>query len=721
MSEQVSVLGVGVDSSGVRSGTRDIDSFTKASKGAEKAATDYERAMTKAVVVGDLIGRSIANVAAQAWGLTKAFVGLGVSIGKYQDLADRTNADPAGLASMQAAADVAGISLETVATHMNMLTQRMMSGEHGSKRVAAALKALGINAKEFANLKTDEQYRLVAKQMFEYAHAADRVAIAQALLGRGGAAELVMMKELNSEKQRNNIVTNEMIRRADDLADTVTRQTSETRQLLAVLSADGLLGALSDLNGMVRNVVGGMVGLNQETGAFDAKPLQEFADDVANALAFAADAAVGFVSAVKLAKEAAKFVGWKALLGPVGIAGSFMFGDEREKAALGDLLDKEAAKSTMFRDALAKSRQQRAVKSAEAARDLLRGGEWGLNNPDGAKTGGKRFKDALMDESGKVKKVKDDFMDAYDDMIAAREKYMDGLRDEVAMFGMSTTDATKYKLALTDLSEEQRKQALIMVEALDIKRKDAEIEKERKRVIEDVMTPLERYTAELERYERLMLDSETLSRARKKAFDEYAKQLTYAKEKVSELDEFTKQAASNIQDILGDSIEAALSGNFDNIGRSWGRMLKGMVAQVMAQRAALTLFGDFGKTGEIGGWVGSALKMIGSLAGGYGTPDLTFESPPSAFPGGVTPFADGGRPPMNRLSLVGEKGPELFVPDTSGTIVSNKRLGGFTYAPSINVKVDSRADAAQVAANVNSALAANNRMLLQYLRARGVA
>ncbi len=32
-------------------------------------------------------------------------------------------------------------------------------------------------------------------------------------------------------------------------------------------------------------------------------------------------------------------------------------------------------------------------------------------------------------------------------------------------------------------------------------------------------------------------------------------------------------------------------------------------------------------------------------------------------------FAEGGRPPLGALSLVGERGPELFVPDTAGTII----------------------------------------------------
>lgn len=37
-------------------------------------------------------------------------------------------------------------------------------------------------------------------------------------------------------------------------------------------------------------------------------------------------------------------------------------------------------------------------------------------------------------------------------------------------------------------------------------------------------------------------------------------------------------------------------------------------------------------------------------------------------------FADGGRPPQNKVSLVGERGPELFVPDSAGTIVPNENL-----------------------------------------------
>lgn len=38
-------------------------------------------------------------------------------------------------------------------------------------------------------------------------------------------------------------------------------------------------------------------------------------------------------------------------------------------------------------------------------------------------------------------------------------------------------------------------------------------------------------------------------------------------------------------------------------------------------------------------------------------------------------FADGGDPPIGQASLVGERGPELFVPKTAGTIIPNNKLG----------------------------------------------
>jgi hypothetical protein len=73
-------------------------------------------------------------------------------------------------------------------------------------------------------------------------------------------------------------------------------------------------------------------------------------------------------------------------------------------------------------------------------------------------------------------------------------------------------------------------------------------------------------------------------------------------------------------------------------------------------------------------------------------------APSTAGPGGYTipsgaipKFANGGRPPVNRPSVVGERGPELFVPDRAGTIVPNNALGG----ANVVVNVDASGTQAQ--------------------------
>lgn len=56
-----------------------------------------------------------------------------------------------------------------------------------------------------------------------------------------------------------------------------------------------------------------------------------------------------------------------------------------------------------------------------------------------------------------------------------------------------------------------------------------------------------------------------------------------------------------------------------------------------------------------GSGIGGILGSIGSFFGGF--------------------FADGGSPPVGLASIVGERGPELFIPRTAGTIIPNGQIG----------------------------------------------
>ena len=62
-------------------------------------------------------------------------------------------------------------------------------------------------------------------------------------------------------------------------------------------------------------------------------------------------------------------------------------------------------------------------------------------------------------------------------------------------------------------------------------------------------------------------------------------------------------------------------------------------------------------------------------------------------------FAKGGRPPVGKPSIVGERGPELFVPNTAGTIIPNNQMGATTN----NVVVNVDASGSNVEGNDNKA------------------
>jgi hypothetical protein len=76
-------------------------------------------------------------------------------------------------------------------------------------------------------------------------------------------------------------------------------------------------------------------------------------------------------------------------------------------------------------------------------------------------------------------------------------------------------------------------------------------------------------------------------------------------------------------------------------------------------------------------WIKDGIGNIGSSLGGLsGAGGGSMFGDIFGSIGSFLGFADGGRPPVGQASLVGEKGPELFVPDSGGTVVPNNGTGG---------------------------------------------
>jgi hypothetical protein len=106
--------------------------------------------------------------------------------------------------------------------------------------------------------------------------------------------------------------------------------------------------------------------------------------------------------------------------------------------------------------------------------------------------------------------------------------------------------------------------------------------------------------------------------------------------------------------------------------------------------------GSFG-----GGLGGASVSGIGTTAGGEGA---------MAFPVNLGGAANGGT--ITGATLVGERGPELFVPGRSGAIIPNNNmgsaLGGTTYVTNNYIDaIDTKSFEDRVLSSHNAVWAAN--------------
>lgn len=141
-----------------------------------------------------------------------------------------------------------------------------------------------------------------------------------------------------------------------------------------------------------------------------------------------------------------------------------------------------------------------------------------------------------------------------------------------------------------------------------------------------------------------------------------------------------------------------------NVNRLRREQEEAAEAQKEATRELDALYGQIGQTisdtivGSITNAqsateaLGDSLRNIGNqiLRLGINT-GLQALFPGSSLFSSLPAFANGGRPPVGRASIVGERGPELFVPSTAGTIIPNYAMGG----ANVVVNVDASGTQAQ--------------------------
>lgn len=176
---------------------------------------------------------------------------------------------------------------------------------------------------------------------------------------------------------------------------------------------------------------------------------------------------------------------------------------------------------------------------------------------------------------------------------------------------------------------------------------DQELEQQAEQ-FRQLIDPLRTYQLELERLDEVYKAGKLTQEEFASATTEVQKQLAEAAERLNETDnaftEFAVQGARNIQDAFADFLFDPLKDGFDGMLKNFSNVIRRMAAEVAAAELGKQLFGDFGKTGKIGGAAGGlfgALANVFHEGGIVGLPAPSRMAPALAFAGAAR-YHDGG-------------------------------------------------------------------------------
>ena len=136
--------------------------------------------------------------------------------------------------------------------------------------------------------------------------------------------------------------------------------------------------------------------------------------------------------------------------------------------------------------------------------------------------------------------------------------------------------------------------------------------------------------------------------------------------------------AETIGDAFGESFKGIVKGSMTaqealrNLFMRTADAFLDMAAQMIAQQIRMKILGIGLRFFGGGGGSGGETDVFAGFNRGPAT-DVTMDS-----------FANGGRPPVGKPSIVGERGPELFVPNSAGTIIPNHNLGSTTVVVNVD-------------------------------------
>ncbi len=176
-----------------------------------------------------------------------------------------------------------------------------------------------------------------------------------------------------------------------------------------------------------------------------------------------------------------------------------------------------------------------------------------------------------------------------------------------------------------------------------------------------------------------LASEEKITETKKKQNEEHKKSEELIKKQEVATDKLKEKMTA-----VGEEIEGSIKNNLRDAitgAKSFGEAMSGVLNRIrdkILDAQIDKLIGGFGEAFGAGS-TGGEKKGLGGFLGG--------------ILGGL--FANGGQPPVNKISVVGERGPELFVPRSAGSVVPNQDIGGSSITNNISISVDASGSSVQ--------------------------
>lgn len=526
----------------------------KAKDAVRSNASGMERAMDGVKKSFNSTVQSIKVLAIAATGIAATFALMAnravETADKIQKFSTRIGVSTEALSELKYAAELSGVSFETLAMAMQRSTRRIAEAATGTGEAKAALKELGLDAQKLNQLKPDKQLETLADAIAGVGSQSDRVRLAMKLFDSEGVSLLQLfekgasgIRDFREEaKELGLTLTPEGAAKLIKYKDSMTRLKESVNALAQEITIE-LAPAIGDVVDSMTEWV---------------KKNKEFvATKVHNSLKNINESMSGILETYNAMPD--------SVVGPAGtglIIGA-LFGSWKLGAAVAAI---HFTKNELegLQGALEKYNEEILKNAGATDIDPFSFEKMKKEMKDLPDVGPDFFNDLWEQIEPKTKNIENNFNDVKDtfsDVVGEIEKMTDALED---FYTASDQD-----------------------------------------IVADLNAHLERNRRNTE----VAVDNDLTF-----FFDFMDNKKEKHEETLKEMSEFERQAYRNMESYAGSAFFDVMDRNYDGLLDSFKTMLKRMLSEWLAAQAMMAAFGpDFGKGGKLGGFIGSALSFLNPL------------------------------------------------------------------------------------------------------------